>query len=556
MVKNKNSSQNIVKGAMILAVSVFITKLISIVYRIPVTNALGDIGNGIYSVAYQVYILIITLTSIGLPSAISKLVSERTAVGDYKEAHRVYKIAMSYSVSLAIILSALLWFGADAAADFFNMPEAAWPIRALVPAVIIVTIMAVMKGYFQGLQSMSPTAVSQVVEQIVHAVVSIALAYGLLRFGLEAAVVGSTLGVAVGTLFGLLTLIFIYYLIRPTIKKRIHKSKSSEHDSNGEILKKILITSIPIMLSASVFSIMTTIDYRMMSSILPDTIEKIRAMGNIAQLPVAADVLHDNKLITDSLVGIFSFKYMTILNLPVSLILTLGMAATPAVAASMAQRDFKDVRKKIRMVLKIGMLFAAPAAIGLTVFGKQVIMFLLPGEPYGGELLAYGAIAIIFITIAQLTSGILQGMGKQHIPTVNALVACGIKVILNLILLPIPIFNVYAVIHSTTICYMIFAALNVFYLLRVIKMKLHAKAIILKPIGIAIVMGIVAKLIYTILYSFKPYNSLWLVLSILIAMIVYGVLGVVTRTITDEDLESIPGGRKISRLLHRTEEIQ
>ncbi len=552
MEKNQNSQKTIVKGAMILSLSVLITKIISILYRVPVTNALGDIGNGIYSVAYQVYILLITLTSIGLPSAISKLVSERAAVGDYKEAHRVYKIAMCYSVMLSIVLAIGLWFGAEAAANFFKVPAAMWPIRVLVPAIVIVTIMAVMKGYFQGMQSMTPTAVSQVIEQIVHAIVSIVLAYGLLQFGIEAAVVGSTLGVVVGVLCGLGTLVFVYYLIKPTLKKRLNRSITSEKpETTRNILKQILVTSIPIMLSASVFSIMTTIDYRMMADFLPQTIEKMRDLDIVHTLPVDRSVLNDTQKIVESLVGIFSFKYMTILNLPVSLILTLGMAATPAVAASMAQKDYKEVRSKIRLVLKIGMLFAAPAAVGLMIFGREVITFLLPREPYGGELLAAGAVAIIFITLAQLTAGILQGLGKQKIPTINAVIACVIKVILNAILLTIPQMNVYAVIHATTICYMIYAFLNTWYMLRLLRMKLGMRECVLKPLIVSAIMGISAKLLYEGLMQIADYPSAWLIVSIVGAVIIYGVVGVMTHTISESDLENIPGGRKITPYLKK-----
>ena len=550
MKKNEQSQKTIIKGAMILSASVLITKIISILYRVPVTNALGDIGNGIYSVAYQVYVLLITVTSIGLPSAISKLVSERAAVGDYREAHHVYRVAMRYAVVLATVLSVLLWFGAEQAANFFKVPAALWPIRALVPAIIIVSIMAVMKGYFQGLQSMTPTAVSQVVEQVIHAIISIGLAYGLLKFGVEAAVVGSTLGVVGGVLAGLLTLVFVYYLIRPLIKKRIDRSPSSEKpQSDRTILKGILITSIPIMLSASVFSVMTTIDYRMIADKLPETIEKMRTLQLVHLLPVNTAILDDTQTVVDSLVGIFSFKYMTLLNLPVSLILTLGMAVTPAVAASMAQKDYKEVRSKIRMVLKIGMLFAAPAALGLMLFGKEIIAFLLPKEPYGGELLAAGGIAIVFITLAQLTAGILQGLGRQHIPTVNAVIACSIKVILNAVLLTIPQVHVYAVIHTTTLCYIIYAFLNIKAMLHLIKMKLDYRALFIKPLMIAGIMGIMAKGLYIGLVKLVDYPSVWLVVSILFAIIIYGILGLTTGTIDERDLMNLPGGTKLTRFL-------
>lgn len=545
MPKQNRGQQNIVKGAMILSLSIIITKIIGILYRLPVTDALGDVGNGIYSVAYQVYIIIITVTSIGLPSAISKLVSERCARGSYKEANRVYQIAMVYTMVLASILSIALWFGADYAAGFFKIAEAAGPIRALVPAVIIVSIMAVMKGYFQGMQMMKPTAVAQVIEQMVHAVVSIILAYGLLQFGLEAAVVGSTLGVAVGALFGVAFLGFVYYLLRGRIHKQMKKDRTEIEESSMDILKKILATSIPIMLSASVFSVMTTLDYGMMGNMLPATVEKLRATNQLVNLPVATELLGSTDDIVKSLTGIFSLKYMTILNLPVSLILTLGMAATPAIAASMATGNVKEVKQKTNMIFKIGMLFAAPSAIGLAFFGKEIVAFLLPSQPYGGELLAYGGIGILFITLAQLSAGILQGMGKQTIPTRNALIACGIKVVMNLILLRSPSIHIYGVVHSTTLCYFIYAFLNISYLTQVVPMKFKMKRIVLKPIGVALVMGIVAKLLYTLLSRFGPFTNLWLILSIGVAAIVYGLLGVMTGTITAKDIRNIPGGNKL-----------
>ncbi|MGL4800488.1 MAG: polysaccharide biosynthesis C-terminal domain-containing protein, partial [Cellulosilyticaceae bacterium] len=283
--------------------------------------------------------------------------------------------------------------------------------------------------------------------------------------------------------------------------------------------------------------------------ILPQTIEKLRVAGEMARLPVSSEVLHSTELISKSLTGIFSLKYMTILNLPVSLILTLGMAATPAIAASMAKGDKKDVRQKTHMIFKIGMLFAAPSALGLMVFGKEIIMFLLPKEPYGGELLAYGGIAIIFITLAQLSAGILQGMGKQQIPTIHAVIACSIKVVLNVMLLSIPSVHIYGVIHSTTICYMIYAWLNIRYLLKTMGARFHWLDLVIKPVGIAIIMGVVAKGIYMLLYGMKPSVSLWLMVSIGIAVVIYGVLGVVTGTISEKDLANIPGGHKLGAFL-------
>lgn len=556
MEQNKQQTgAHILKGAMILSIAVFISKIIGILYRIPLTGAIGDAGNGIFAPAYQVYMVMLTLSSVALPTAISKMVSERIAIGAYLDAQKVYKVAMMYSVIVGSVLSIILWFGADAiAVAFFKMPEAAAPMQALVPAIFIVAIMAVMRGYFQGMNSMTPTAVSQVVEQFVHAVVSIVLAYALLKTSLEAAVVGASFGTSVGALFALGVLVFVYYLMKPSIKKRVRKTKVTTRESSGEILKKILIMSIPIMISTSIFSIMGMIDYTMIYQILPETIEKIGAAGNLASLPISdPTVLMDKVEIVNSLGGQFSTKYTTVLNLPVSLILTLGMAVIPAISAAVAREDFKDVRRKTNMVLKIGMLFAAPSAVGLMVFGEQIIEMLYPFAPDGGKLLAYGGISVIFITIAQLTTGVLQGMGKQSIPTIHAAIACAVKVICNIILLSMPSMHIYGVVHSTTICYFVYAVLNVVYLTRAIHIKISIKRLIIKPTLVATVMGIVSYLLYNFLYKVLGHASLALLIVIPIAGIVYGALGLFTRTITIKDLENIPGGRKLIGLIFKEE---
>lgn len=553
MEQNKHTGAHVLKGAMILSVAVFISKLIGILYRIPLTGALGDAGNGISAPAYQVYMVMLTLSSVALPTAISKMVSERMAIGAYEDAQKVYKVAMIYSTLTGIVLAAALWFGADAIAfTVFNMPEAAGPMQALVPAIFFVAIMAVMRGYFQGMNSMTPTAVSQVVEQFVNAVVSIILAYVFLERGLEAAVVGSSLGTSIGAFVAMGILIFVYYLIRPSIKKRIRRTKVTTNESSGEILKKILIMSIPIMISSSIFSIMGMIDYAMIYQILPGTIEKITKAGNLASLPISdPSVLTSGTEIINSLGGQFSTKYTTVLNLPVSIILTLGMAVIPAISAAMARQDFKDVRRKTNMVLKIGMLFAAPSAVGLMVFGEQIITMLYPFAPDGGKLLAYGGVSVIFITIAQLTTGVLQGMGKQSVPTIHAAIACGVKVVANIVLLSMPGMHIYGVVHSTTICYFIYAVLNMIYLRRTIHIRIHIKKLIIKPIIVAGVMGIVSYVLYNLLYKVIGQVSIVLLIVIPIAAVIYGVLGLVTRTITIGDLENIPGGRKVIGLIFK-----
>lgn len=539
--------QTILKGAMVLAIASFLSKIIGMLYRIPLTNAIGDTGNYIYGSAFQIYTILVTLSAVGVPSAISKLVSERTAVGAYKDAHRVYKVALVYTGILSFILAVGLWFGADVIALYMtkDSPEIAMPLRALAPTIIIVAIMAVMRGYFQGLNSMTPTAVSQVIEQLFNAIFSVVLAYALIPKGIEIAAVGSTLGTGIGAVAGLMVVLFVYVLIRPHLKQRIEKSKPYHYESNRTILKKILITTIPIVLSTSVFAVITTIDNSMLTYKLPYAVQSLMDQGKITQLPITEVELQTAEQITKSLIGQYTGKYMPLINVPVSLILTLGMTATPAIAAARALQNDKDVRRKTKLILKIGILFAAPSAVGLTLFAQPIMRFIYKGVSDGGELLAYGSIAILFITIAQLSTGILQGMGKQHIPTINAFIACAIKVVLNFIFLAIPNLHIYAVIHSTTLCYLIFAVLNIKYLKQELKIKFNWINFLVKPILSAGIMGAISYAVFRLLMLISPNEKLWLLFIIPFAATIYVMAGLLTKAITKSDIESIPGGKKI-----------
>jgi stage V sporulation protein B len=253
--------------------------------------------------------------------------------------------------------------------------------------------------------------------------------------------------------------------------------------------------------------------------------------------------------LSQSLISQYLGKYFTLINVPVGIIITLGMAATPAIAAARALGNYKDIRAKTNLILKVGMLFAAPSAVGMMLYGRQLMALIYRNSPDGGELLVYGGICIIFITIAQLTAGILQGMGKQQVPTLHAAIACGVKVLLNLILIPRPQLHIYSVIHSTTICYLIFAVLNVYYIKREIGLKLNYTKLFIRPVMSAAVMGISSYAVFWGINKWVSQSRLVIVGIIPIAALIYLFTGLVTRTITLKDIRSVPGGAKILRKL-------
>ncbi|WP_054738519.1 putative polysaccharide biosynthesis protein [Cellulosilyticum ruminicola] len=546
-----NNKQGLMKGAMILSMGVLASRIIGMLYRIPIRNILGDDGNSLYGVAYTVYAMILTLTAIAIPGALSKLIAERKAAGAHREAQRVFHIALIYCLAGAFVLALGMWFGADwIQAKFFpSQTGVVLPIRALAPTVMIATTLAVMRGYFQGNEDMSPTAISQVVEQIVNVIFSVLFASILIKTSVVYGATGSALGTGTGAVAGFIVLMLLYKKKRPVIKSEIAQSVEYKYESTGTILKQILGMMIPVIISTSIFSIMTFIDQSMISTYLPNVVDFLKANGQIGLVPVAgADTMETAKVVRE-LSGQMSYQYGTFMNIPASLVMQLGLAAVPAVAAAASIKDYKEIRKKTKLILKVGMLLAAPCAIGFMLYAKPIFL-LLHGDMAGSEVLIQGAIGIFVISLAQLTAGILQGMSLQRIPTINAIVACGIKVLINIAFLQIPVLNIFGFIHSTTICYLIYAILNIYYLCKQLNMRLSWNKLLVKPTISAVLMGALSYPIYFGLT--KLMGARFAIIIVMpLAAIIYFFVGILTKTITKSDLAMLPGGRKIIRLFEK-----
>ena len=546
--ESKTNKQSLMKGAMILSVGVLLSRVIGMLYRVPIRNILTDIGHSYYSVAYGIYVVILTLTAMAIPGALSKLIAERRAVGAYKEADRVYKLARVYSIAVSVIMAIILWVSAEFLKNnFYQNSDVVLPIRALAPTVVIATSLGIFRGYFQGMGDMVPTASSQVIEQIVNVIFSMLLAHTFLNVtggNLEWGATGSALGTGAGAVAGLVVLVILYKRSRPQVKKEMLESTEYEYQSSGTILKEILNMMVPVIISASVFSIMTSIDQSMISSVLPKNIDILREANKLNVVPVIGAESLTTKKIVAHLLSYLSFQYMAFMNIPVSIVLQLGLATVPAIAGAMSTGLYKEMRNKIRLIFKIGLLIAAPSTIGFLFFAKPILT-LINGDANGAEVLAAGSVGIIVMALAQLSAGVLQGMSKQKVPTINAIIACVIKVIINIISLSIPELTIYGFVHSTTICYTIYAILNIAYLRNHLDIKLNWNKILIKPIVCAIIMGVTGLVIYNILLVIGVSIKISILIVMPICGVAYFLVGLATRTITKKDLLSFPGGKKV-----------
>ncbi len=534
-VKRKTS---FVKQAAILATASILVRFLGFIYRVPLTNMIGDSGNGIYSAGYYIYTFLLILSSAGLPAAISKMVSERIAVKEYRNAHRVFQSALIVSGSLGLVFAILLGVFGQQIANLSNTPESYYCILTLAPTLFIVAVMSAFRGYFQGMNTMVPTAISQIVEQVFNAFFSVYLAYLFLSYGMTGGeknipmgAAGGTMGTGIGALAGLLVILFSYLLIRPTIKKKVGKCRQAYEESRRETGLQLIKTAWPIIAGTAVFSITNLIDMNMVIRILENT-----------------GFPHEEAL---RLYGQLSGKYVTLTTLPVSISTAFATAALPSIAKSVKLKDFKQVRRKMNLTFRLSMIVSVPAAVGIGVLGDPIIHLLFPLASGGGALLTIGAVSILFLALCQTATGILQGIGHIKVPVVGAILGAIVKVILNYVLIGIPSLNVLGAVLSTTGCYLVAGVFDVVMLSRITRVKFDFMGTFFKPLVGASVMGVAALAVYHILYMLHPSNGVATIGSILFAMGIYGMVMLFIGGIAEEDLKSMPMGAKILRFLKR-----
>ena len=537
--KTRKRAGSFVKQAAILAAAGLLVRFLGFVYRFPLTNMIGDTGNAIYAGGYYIYTFLLILSSAGLPAAISKMVSERLALRQYRNAHRVFQAALATSTTLGVIFAVLMGVFARQLAALIDIPDSYYSLLTLCPTLVIVAIMSVFRGYFQGMRTMVPTAISQVIEQIFNAFFSVYLAWLLLyknvpegqTKNIPLAAAGGTMGTGIGALAGLLVVLFAYFLIRPHLMRRMRRCPQPYEEGRRELIGRVLQTAWPIIAGTAVFSITNLIDMGMVVKILQQT-------GFTEE---AAQALY----------GQLSGKFVTLTTLPVSISTAVATAALPSIAVSVKLRERKQVRRKMNLTYHVSMIISVPAAVGISALGPQILLMLFPNASDGGMLLTVGGIAVIFLALCQTATGILQGIGHIKVPVVGAILGAITKVVLNLLLIRIPSVNVLGAVLSTTGCYLVAGAFDVMMLSRLPGTRFDFVGNFLKPVLCSAVMAGGALGSYHLLFKLLSNNTAATLLAICIAIIIYGLTMLLSKGITEEDLQTMPGGGKMIRGLQR-----
>lgn len=577
-------------GAAILAVGIMVVKVIGMFYKIPLLNIIGEQGSADFGNAYNIYAVLLTISTAGLPVAVSKLVSEANATGRQNQVRRVFRLSLALFLTLGVLSFLIMSFGSAQLAGLMNDDQAAPGIRALAPAVICVGCLSAFRGYAQGHGNMTPTAVSQIIEALCKLVVGLGLAYWLVKAGADQshAAAGAITGVTVGTIVALA------YMLLNYIMGRSQEGLSKDTpDSNGTIVKNLLMIAVPITISSSMVGIVTVIDSSLVQgqlqrALLENTdcwalykdfmsFDKLESALKAWQATLPEGTAISMSLLSDQLAGegtktaialhdaledasrTLYGNYngaLNIYNLPTSLMAAITAAVIPAVSGTLARRDRKGAARVAGSALRISALLAFPMGVGLYVLGEPIMALIFPSltSQLAGPLLSTLGLATVFVCMMLVCNSILQAYGFVNLPVIIMLAGGVIKIVLNYNVVVLPQVGIYGAPLGNIFCFALCLILDLIVMARVIPGRPKYIPLFAKPAAAAAVMGLGAWAVHGLLAKLLAANRLGnavaTLAAIVVAVVIYGVLVIVLRAITKEDLSLMPKGEKIARILH------
>ena len=523
------------EGVITLMFSQVIIKIVGLLYKLYLTNkeGFGDKGNAIYGGAFQIYAVFLTISSIGVPNAISKLVSAKLAIGDNKGAYRIFKIAFAIFGLLGFTGSSILFCKANYIANIYlQIPEAELTILALAPSVFLVSITSVLRGYFNGRENLYVTANSQSLEQAFKTLFTIIIVgqIALLSCNNTVLMAGSAaLATTIATLFSLVYLYRYFIKIKKEIWQEVVSSTKYKKESTRKIAKSILVVSIPIALCALFSAMGRTIDAL--------TIVRILSMR----------IGEENATLQ---YGILNGKVDTLTTLPYSFNIAFATALVPTISAAIAKKEIYIAKRRIKFSILITILIGLPCSVCMSLFSEQILSLLFPNASSGAEMLTYASWTIIFVVLIQTINGALQGLGKINTPVIAFAISAIIKLILNIILLPLT--GIKGAIISTILSHITALVICFASLKRNLDISFKISKFFIKPIIASLTMAIVSYLIYTILIMYKILSEpILLMISLTIGIILYILVIFVLKILSKEELFMIPYGQKVYKKMKR-----
>lgn len=523
---------NFVAQAGILAMAGIVVRIIGLLYRSPLTSIIGDEGNGYYSFAYNIYTIILLISSYSIPSAIAKVMAQRIAFGEYRNAHRIFKCAILYVVIVGGIASLFAYF----AAPYLVVENAVPVLRIFAPTIFLSGLLGVLRGYFQAHRTMVPTSASQVLEQILNACVSIGAAWILVRnLGDDNQTLkairgasGSALGTGSGVLIALIFMLCIYLRKRKSILDEVKADESGKTESYGALFKVLLLVVTPFILSTFIYNLSTSLNQTIYSSICM----KIK---QFAQDEAA------------TMYGIFSGKSVVITNIPIAFSSAMAAAMIPGVSAAFAKGNKDLTKKKVDLAEKVTMMIAIPSAVGLFVLARPIMQLLFPQRAsldMAAALLRALSVTVVFYSLSTLTNAVLQGIGKVTVPVYHAAIALVAQVVVLAVLLIGTDINLYALVFASATYSLLMCVLNARAVRKYLDYQEDKMQIFMKPFFAAAFMGLAAWLIF-IACDLLMDSRIALIPALAVAIIVYFILIIKFGAVTEAEMKSVPSGTKL-----------
>ena len=547
--KKENNNGGIIVQAGILAAASIVVRIIGLLYRSPLTAVIGDEGNGYYGYAFNIYSIILMVSSYSIPSAISKLMAQKLALGEYRNAQRVFYCTMAYALTVGAAFSLFVWFGAGLLVPPRSVPV----LRVLAPTIFIFAILGVLRGYFQANQTMVQTSISQILEQIVNAAVSIGAAWFFMhRLAAgqdvhEQAVygaMGSALGTGSGVMTALIFMAVMYLVNRRYFMKRIRRDRTSRDDPWTGIMRDTILVITPFILSGFILNLTTTVNQTIFSKIM-----------------IGAKGLDEIDITTAY--GIFSNKAVVITNIPISIATAVAAAIIPNISSAYARKDKEETRRRVIAAVRITNIIATPCALGLIALARPVTLVLFPQwESLGlaSALLALLGVTVIFYSIATIMNAALQSIGRMQMPLVSAGIALVVQTLVLVVLLFATNMGVFALVLVSVLYSLMIFLLDSYFLQRYLKLDMDLYNVYARPLFAAAIMGVAAYGLYTMFEVFLELmgsrslylnNLIAMVPAILAAVLIYFFALIRMGTLSEEDILGLPKGSMLLKIFRK-----
>ncbi len=519
-----NKTKSIVGGMTVLGLAGVVCKLVGVLFSIPLTWIIGLEGQGLYQAVFPAYNLLLTVSSAGLPVAVSRLVARSLAKDDPRGAKNVFRAALLLLLGLGSVATMIMLAGSGLLAKMSQQPDSLAGFRVIAPCVVIVCALSAFRGFMQGQQDMTPTAVSQLIEQVGKVFLALPLAYVGSRVSIAWGAAGALLGTTIVEGAALLYMVLLYFRRRAAFDA-IPQSSGAAPESSRSIAGQLLTISLPITIGACIVPLSQYIDSTML-------------VGRLMVGGMAADA-------AGAVYGLFSGTVIRIINIPTALALAVSMSLVPAISSAKAVGDQENIVRQTDLGMRFAFLIGLPCSVGMSVLAEPLMRFFYQGSlaeehlVLGGQLLSMSGLTIVLFTVVQATTSVLQGLGRQRIPMYTLVAGVVCKIVLNYVLISIPAVGIHGAPIASLVCYTASMVPNLYYMLRHTGSRMNWMGWLVRPGVATAAMGVAVLALRELL----PFSRLLVMAEVAAGVAVYAIVALKVGAITRDDLRAFRRGK-------------